>query len=111
MRMLEVACGAAANGAGGCEISRLIAEHGPEGYGDLRQLIAHDCKWMQKPSADIYDRCGLRFGAARASFGFGPPGVLPADAWYCSEHREDGERAWVARYGMRPTGAGDGRLV
>ena len=35
--------------------------------------------------------------AAHASFGFGPPGVLPADAWYCSEHREDGERAWAAR--------------
>ena len=31
-------------------------------------------------------------GAAHASFGFGPPGVLPADAWYCAEHRADGER-------------------
>jgi hypothetical protein len=47
-----------------------------------------------------------------ASFGFGPPGVLPADAWYCAEHREHGERAWAARYGlMRPAGPSGGRLV
>jgi len=48
-------------------------------------------------------------GAAHASFGFGPPGVLPADAWYCAEHREDGERAWSARY--RPTPPPGDRLV
>ena len=50
-------------------------------------------------------------GAAHASFGFGPPGVLPADAWYCSEHREDGERTWAARYGMQRRDASDRRLV
>jgi len=55
-------------------------------------------------------RCAV-CGATHASFGFGPPGVLPADAWYCSEHRQDGERAWAARYGTRPTGASDRRLV
>jgi len=40
----------------------------------------------------------------RASFGFGPPGnpALEAEAWYCGAHREEGERAWTARY--RPTG-------
>jgi len=25
-------------------------------------------------------------GAGRASFGFRPPGVQPADTWYCAEH-------------------------
>jgi hypothetical protein len=25
--------------------------------------------------------------AGRASYGFGPPGVLPADAWYCASAR------------------------
>ena len=40
----------------------------------------------------------------RASFGFGPPGnlALDASAWFCGAHREEGERAWTARY--RPTG-------
>jgi hypothetical protein len=39
-----------------------------------------------------------------AAFGFGPPGNPAVDpaAWYCGTHREDGERAWTARY--RPTG-------
>jgi hypothetical protein len=47
--------------AGRLRVPRLIAEHGPEGYGELRRLIGHDCPRMQKPSADIYDRCGVRF--------------------------------------------------
>ena len=35
-----------------------------------------------------------------ALHGFGPPGfpLQPAEAWYCGTHREEGERAWVARY-------------
>jgi hypothetical protein len=48
-------------------------------------------------------RCAI-CGAVHASFGFGPPGVLPADAWYCTEHRQDGERAWAARYGAGAAG-------
>jgi hypothetical protein len=28
-----------------------MAEHGLDGYGDLRPLIAHDCPWMQDPPA------------------------------------------------------------
>jgi hypothetical protein len=47
----------------------------------------------------------------RACFGFGPPGnpALDANAWYCSAYREEGERAWTARY--RPTGVfGDSLL-
>jgi hypothetical protein len=41
-----------------------------------------------------------------ASYGFGPPGfpLQPAEAWYCGSHREEGERAWAARY--RPTSGG-----
>jgi hypothetical protein len=38
-------------------------------------------------------------GVTPALFGFGPPGTLPADAWYCVEHRQEGERAWSERYG------------
>ena len=47
----------------------------------------------------------------RASFGFGAPGnpALDADAWYCGAHREEGERAWTARY--RPTGGFGGSLL
>ena len=33
--------------------------------------------------------CGMRQGPA---FGFGPLGVLHAEAWYCRTHREEGER-------------------
>jgi hypothetical protein len=35
-----------------------------------------------------------------ASYGFSPPGfpLQPAEAWYCGTHREEGERAWAARY-------------
>jgi hypothetical protein len=54
-------------------------------------------------------RCAV-CGSERASFGFGPPGTLSTDAWYCAEHRQDGERAWAARYRMRPKGPPD-RLV
>jgi hypothetical protein len=43
-----------------------------------------------------------------AAFGFGPPGS--AEAWYCGTHRQDGERAWAARYRPSPSGLGDGLL-
>ena len=46
---------------------------------------------------------------ATAYYGFGPPGVLPADAWYCGDHLEEGERAWSARY--RPTVPSGDRLA
>jgi hypothetical protein len=38
-----------------------------------------------------------------ASYRFGPPGapVQPTDAWFCGEHRQEGERRWAARYGRR----------
>jgi hypothetical protein len=48
---------------------------------------------------------------ATAYYGFGPPGALPADAWYCSEHLEEGEQAWAKRYGTRPSGPSGGRLM
>jgi hypothetical protein len=44
-------------------------------------------------------------GAVHASFGFGPPGSLAAELWYCGQHRQDGERAWAARYHPTPTKA------
>jgi hypothetical protein len=71
-------------------------------------LVADDDPHVDPPRET---RCCAVCGAAHASFGFGPPGVLPADAWYCAEHREDGERAWAARYGMRPAGPSGSRLV
>jgi hypothetical protein len=45
----------------------------------------------------------------RASFGFGAPGnpAPDAEAWYCGAHRDEGERAWTARYW--PTGGGPGQ--
>ena len=49
-------------------------------------------------------RCAV-CGSERASFGFGPPGVSEADAWYCAEHRAEGERRWAARYRPQPTEA------
>jgi hypothetical protein len=35
-----------------------------------------------------------------APYGFGPPSfpLQPAEAWYCGTHRQEGERAWAARY-------------
>ena len=60
MTMLEVACRKCPR-RGRLSIARLIAEHGRDDYGDLRALIAHDCPRMQKPSSDIYDRCGVHF--------------------------------------------------
>jgi hypothetical protein len=47
-----------------------------------------------------------------ASYGFGPPGfpLQPAEAWYSSTHREEGERAWTARYG-RPASATKGKTL
>ena len=50
-------------------------------------------------------------GVAHASFGFGPPGVLPGGRMVLLGASRDGERAWAARYGIRPTGASGGRLV
>jgi hypothetical protein len=47
------------------------------------------------------ERCCAICGAAHASFGFVPPGVLPADAWYCAEHRQDGERTGRRATGVR----------
>jgi hypothetical protein len=44
--MLEVACRKCPR-RGRLSIARLIAEHGREDYGDLRQIIAHDCPKMQ----------------------------------------------------------------
>jgi hypothetical protein len=43
-----------------------------------------------------------------APYGFGPPGFprQPAEAWYCGTHRDDGERAWAARYRPSPSGLG-----
>lgn len=40
--------------------------------------------------------------AEPAMFGFGAPGVpvQPTEAWYCGEHRHEGERRWAARYGL-----------
>jgi hypothetical protein len=60
MSMLEVAC-RRCDRRGRLRISRLIAEHGRDGYGDLRRLIAADCPRMQKPSVDIYALCGVMF--------------------------------------------------
>ena len=60
MTMLEVAC-RRCDRRGRLSIARLIAEHGRDDYGDLRAIIAHDCPKMQKPSSDIYDRCGVHF--------------------------------------------------
>jgi hypothetical protein len=36
-----------------------------------------------------------------APYGFGPPGfpLQPAEAWYCGQHREEGERARAAYRG------------
>ncbi|HEX3410331.1 MAG TPA: hypothetical protein VHT00_01320 [Stellaceae bacterium] len=62
MRMLEVAC-RNCDRRGRLSIARLIAQYGREDDGDLRALIAHDCPKMQKSSADIYDRCGVRAAA------------------------------------------------
>jgi hypothetical protein len=50
-------------------------------------------------------------GTAHALFGFGPPGTLSAEAWYCRQHRQDGERAWAARYHPPPAGPSGGRLM
>jgi hypothetical protein len=58
--MLGVAC-RRCDRRGRLKIARIIVEHGRDGYGDLRRLIAADCPRMQKPSADIYDRCGVHF--------------------------------------------------
>lgn len=54
---------------------------------------------MAAPESRCCAVCG-----ERASCGFGAPGnpALEAEAWYCGAHREEGERAWMARY--RPTG-------
>jgi hypothetical protein len=40
----------------------------------------------------------------RASYGFGPPGTQQSAeaAWYCAEHRAEGEQRWAARYVTRP---------
>jgi hypothetical protein len=46
---------------------------------------------------------------ATAYYGFGPPGGLSADAWYCGDHLEEGEQAWTKRY--RPTPPSGDRLV
>jgi len=42
------------------------------------------------------------------SYGFGSAGspAVDADAWYCGEHRDEGERLWTARY--RSSGGGHG---
>lgn len=40
---------------------------------------------------------------ATAYYGFGPPGALPADAWYCGDHLEEGEQTWAKRYRPTPT--------
>ena len=47
-----------------------------------------------------------------AAFGFGPPGfpLQPVEAWYRGAHREEGERAWAARYHPSPSGLGDALL-
>jgi hypothetical protein len=42
MTMLEVAC-RRCDRRGRLSIARLIAEHGRDDYGNLRQIIAHDC--------------------------------------------------------------------
>jgi hypothetical protein len=60
MRTLEVACRRCER-RGRLSIARLIAEHGRDEGGYLRQIIAHDCPKMQNPSSDIYDRCGVHF--------------------------------------------------
>ncbi len=60
MTMLEVACRKCPR-RGRLSIARLIAEHGREGYGDLRQIIAHDCPRMREPQASIYELCGVMF--------------------------------------------------
>jgi hypothetical protein len=60
MTMLTVAC-RRCDRRGRLRIARLVAEHGRDGYGDLRRLIVADCPRMQKPSADIYDLCEVHF--------------------------------------------------
>jgi hypothetical protein len=60
MKILEVAC-TRCDRHGRLSIARLIAEHGTENYGSLRELIAHDCPRMQDPSVSIYERCGVMF--------------------------------------------------
>ena len=69
---------------------------------------------MEEPIPEITSpesrRCAVC--GERASFGFGAPGnpALEAEAWYCGAHREDGERAWTARYRPSPSGLGDSLL-
>jgi hypothetical protein len=60
MTMLEVSCDRCGR-RGRLRIARLIAEHGAEKHGDLRQLIAHDCPRMQNPSVSIYELCRVTF--------------------------------------------------
>jgi hypothetical protein len=65
MRMLEVACRKCPR-RGRLSIARLIAEHGRDDYGDLRQIIAHDGPRMREPQASIYELCGVMFPSCRA---------------------------------------------
>jgi hypothetical protein len=60
MTMLEVAC-RRCDRRGRLSITRLIAEHDREDYGDLRAIIAHDCPRMREPQASIYELCGMMF--------------------------------------------------
>ena len=61
------------------------------------------------PSVDPPEsrRCAI-CGETASYYGFSPPGfpLQPAEAWYCGAHRQEGERAWTARY--RPSGGGAG---
>ena len=60
---------------------------------------------MDEPGPEIDPpearRCAICGEAAL--YGFGPPGgpAQPAD---CAAHRQEGDRCWAARYGMRPAG-------
>jgi len=60
MTMLEVACRRCER-RGRLSIARLIAKYGADDTVNLSAAIAHDCPRIQKPSANIYDLCGVMF--------------------------------------------------
>ena len=58
---------------------------------------------LDEPELLLWVHCG-----EIASYGLGAPGggpVQPPEAWYCREHRHEGEARWAARYVSPTNGA------